>query len=78
MMQPIKVPYNELKALGFEPDDLRDLSEIAGYLDSLETIGLGTNFSNLMSYLGKASVMRTRMTNLFKRIEERSSDGEAS
>ena len=71
MLQPLCVPHAALTKAGYLEQDIKDFSELARFLDTCETIGLGTSFSTLVSTLGKSKEMVSRLDSIFKRIQER-------
>jgi uncharacterized protein YfkK (UPF0435 family) len=60
MMQPLKVDAQVLHELGFSDDDVRNLSEIYSFMDSVNSLGSGSSFSNIASVLGNTRNMIAR------------------
>jgi len=69
MLQPLRLNDRALKNLGFADDDIRNFSEIARWVDFVETIGTGTSLSNAFRIVAKGREMADRIRSLNSLLE---------
>ena len=71
MITPFRIENPKaLQAHRLSDDDIRDLSEIGRYLDSIETLSLRSSFSDMVHTLGRARDMVSRYRRVLNVLEQ--------